>query len=125
MSKAKAKMEIVPWLSSIVKKRKTKNDTQPKTNTPKSKGTAPIVTPLVNWLNVGKDDRNIRRKRLPLSVPKIAYKSTVTGYHDDVRNPAPGDLIMSTAEQMSHLAFTMKESISGAFILFGKVKHFQ
>ena len=45
-------------------------------------------------------------------------------YHDDVKNPAPGDLIMATAEQMSHPAYTMKESIGAAFLLFGKVKQF-
>ena len=114
-------MEVAPWLSPIVKKRK---NAKSNTTTPKPKGSAPIVTPLLNWLHTENDDCSIRRKRVPLSVPKKAYKSTVSGYHDDVKNPAPGDLIMATAEQMSHPAYTMKESIGAAFLMFCKVKHF-
>jgi len=125
MSNTKLKMEVAPWLSPIVKKRK---NAKSNTTTPKPKATAPTVTPtvtpLLNWLHTGNDDRSIRRKRVPLFVPKKAYKSTVSGYHDDVTNPAPGDLIMATAKQMSHPAYTMKESIGAAFLLFGKVKHF-
>ena len=111
-------MEVAPWLSPIVKKRK---NAKSNTTTPKPNATAPIVTPLLNWLHAGNDDCSIRHKRVPLSVPKKSYKSTVSGYHDDVKNPVPGDLIMATAEQMSHPAYTMKESIGDAFLLFGKV----
>ena len=103
MSNTKLKMEVAPWLSPIVKKRK---NAKSNTTTPKPKGSAPIVTPLLNWLHTGNDDCSIRHKR------------------DDVKNSAPGDLIMATAEQMSHPAYTMKESIGAAFLLFGKVKYF-
>ena len=103
-----------PWLSPIVKKRK---------NNTGCKEVIPVVSPILNWLQTG-NARSDRHKRLQLSVPARSYKSSVTNYHDDPKNPAPGDLIMCTAEAAKHPAYTMKESIGAAFLLFGKVKHF-
>ena len=40
------------------------------------------------------------------------------------KNSTPGDLVMSTAEEMNHPAYSMKESIGAANIFFGRVKYF-
>ena len=103
-----------PWLSPIVKKRK---------KLPSRKNPAPLVSPIMDWLR-SSDKSQIRRKRSNLSVPTRSYKSQVSDYHNDPSNPAPGDLVMATAGQMSHPAFTMKESISATYLLFGKVRFF-
>jgi len=90
-----------PWLSPIVKKSK---------KLPSRKNPPPIVSPIMDWLRTSNESQ-IRRKRSNLSVPTRSYKSQVSDYHNDPSNPAPGDLVMATAGQMSHPAFTMKESI--------------
>ena len=77
----------------------------------------------MDWLRTSNESQ-IRRKRSNLSVPTRSYKSQVSDYHNDPSNPAPGDLVMATAGQMSHPAFTMKESIEATYLLFGKVRFF-
>jgi len=104
-----------PWLSPIIKKRKS-------TKLKPVKREPPLVSPIMDWLKPPSDKSSIRYGRMILKTR--SFKSTVTDYHNDPRNPAPGDLVMATAEQMSHPAYTMKESIGAAYLLFGKVRFF-
>ena len=101
------------WLSPIVKK---KEGPEKKT---KTISTPPLVSPLSNWLRSHKSEQ---RHRIKLAVPTRSFKSQVTGYHEITTNPTPGDLVMSTAEEMNHPAYTMKELIGAKYIFFGKIK---
>ena len=103
------------WLSPIVKKRKVTKKTTKTISTP------PLVSPLSNWLRSHKSEQ---RRKIKIAVPARSFKSQVSGYHDIPTNPTPGDLVMSTAEEMNHPAYTMKESIGAKYIFFGKVKYF-
>ena len=87
------------------------------------KTSVPLVSPIMDWLQL-LDETQIRRKRQNISVPTQSFKSQVSEYHNDPSNPAPVDLVMATAGQMSHPAFTMKESIGPTYLLFGKVRFF-
>lgn len=101
----------VPWLSPIIKKRKTSKVSAKSAST--SSSTHLIVSPLGNWF---RDHKSKCRLRLLLSVPTRLYKSQVTGYHGIATNTTPGDLVMSTDKDLKHTAYYMKESIGIKYI---------
>ena len=114
VNKTAAASTEAQWLSPIVKKRKTT----------KGSKKVPVVSPILNWLTTSKPCSQRPKNRHLLSVPERSYKSSATNYHNDPKNPAPGDLVMCTAATAQHPAYVMKESIGAAFLLFGKVKYF-
>ena len=111
---------LAPWLSPIVKKGKSRK-IYVKTSSA-STSTPSLSSPPSTWLMP--DKIKCCRRRILLSVPIRSFKSQVTGYHEIAANPTPGDLVMSTAEEMQHPAYTMKESIGARYIFVGKVKYF-
>ena len=63
-------------------------------------------------------------QRILLSIPTRSYKSQITDYDEITGNPTPGDLVMSTVEEIQHPAYAMKELIDAKYIFIGKVKYF-
>ena len=107
----------VPWLSLIVKKRRSRKISVKNSSASTSN---PSLSPLLStWWIFHKIERRCRR--IPLSVPTRPFKSQVMGYHEIAANLIPGDIVISTAEEMQHPAYIMKESIGAKYIFLVRI----